>query len=463
MWWLKNIQLVSIIGESKSSRHRLSDFSTEKTNFMPNSPKNTSHGAVPADRPPSKRPTSAAQSTTTVASSSLATRPEFAVDINREARSKYSKNHPDNIAYRYIEGPIGKPLPPPTPATAHRRYTPVYKCSNRLLAKKWDDVAAQRHREKIASMKPAIDNKPPRKCSHLDMGLKKLRQEQEKSHRIQEENIILLNRMARQLQSPVGFTNVDSAYRVKAPPRKLNPQTRARERHAHEIDHENQLLVDRIQRSAPVYSREAWSEDRRRNLGYIANHSRYPEAYHEEFEREGVQLPYNQAIYVHHSGKRGGSSHRPEETREFLVDDDDNYELSSDDGDEDERARHVEVEAADESDSESRPAPSDTERTEASDAHDSGEARNAKQPLRGAWTDNDHEENARDDKPTPNRRPQSASPTRAAQMRPTAVESARAVVPTAYNTYRRSPEPRGKISGGKWSKSLRPALPTASS
>ncbi|KAJ3179408.1 hypothetical protein HDU87_003018 [Geranomyces variabilis] len=408
----------------------------------------TSHAAVPADRPPSsKRPTStSAQSTaTTVASSSIATRREFAVDINREARSKYSKNHPDNLACRNIEGPIGKPLPPPTPATAHRRYTPVYKCSNRLLAKKWDDVAAQRHREKIASMKPAIDNKPPRKCSHLDMGLKKLRQEQEKSHRIQEENVILLNRMARQLQSPVGFTNVDSAYRVKDPPRKLNPQTRARERHAHEIDHANQLLVDRIQRSAPVYSREAWTEDRRRNLGYIANHSRYPEAYHEEFEREGVQLPYNQAIYVHPTGKRGGSS-------------------DDGDDDEDEDSRHKGAGAADGSDSESRPAPSETDRIDANNAHDLGKPRNVK-PLKGAWTEGDHEDHPREDKPMPHRRPQSAGPTRAAQTPVTAVESARTVVPTAaaYNTYQRSPEPRGKIPGGKWSKSLRPALPTVSS
>ncbi|KAJ3008435.1 hypothetical protein HKX48_008540 [Thoreauomyces humboldtii] len=189
-------------------------------------------------------------------------------------------------------------LAPPTPATVHRRYTPVYKCSNRLLAKKWDDVAARRHREKIASMKPRIDNASPIKCTHLDQGLKKLRQEQEKAHRIQEENVILLNRMARQLRAPSGFSNVDSRYRLKEPLTKPPPNLHEREHKVHELEEANQLYVQRLEHAAPVYSREAWSDDRRRNLVYLANHTRYPEAYQEEFEREGVELPYNQARYI---------------------------------------------------------------------------------------------------------------------------------------------------------------------
>ncbi|KAJ3160232.1 hypothetical protein HDU86_001068 [Geranomyces michiganensis] len=432
---------------------------------MLNAPKNASNVAArDADRPPPKRPTSSAQSTSSAACS-LASRPEFTVDINRDARSKYSKSHPDNLAYRYIEAPLGKPLPPPTPATAHRRYTPVYKCSNRLLAKKWDDVAAQRHREKIASMKPAIDNKPPRKCSHLDMGLKKLRQEQEKSHRIQEENIILLNRMARQLQSPVGFTNVDSAYRVKEPPRRLNPQTRARERHAHEIDHANQLLVDRIEHTAPVYSREAWSEDRRRNLGYLANRTRYPEAYREEFEREGVQLPYNQAIYVKPSNRSG--SHRPETRGELLAEEDD-FELSSDGDQDDEDAGIERAEDGDGSDGESRPSPTGEERNEASNDHAAAREPRIAKFVKGAWTSDGHEEPLQGDKPartlgSASKRPQSASATRDAPLRATVVQSDHTVIPTAYKANRRSVEPREKIPGGKWAKSLRPPLPTASS
>lgn len=82
------------------------------------------------------------------------------------------------ISMGILANELPKKLPPATPGTVHRRYSPVYKCANRLLAKRWDDAANRRHREKIASMKPAIDNKPPQKCSHLDMRLKKIRQEQ---------------------------------------------------------------------------------------------------------------------------------------------------------------------------------------------------------------------------------------------------------------------------------------------
>ncbi|TPX62558.1 hypothetical protein PhCBS80983_g00339 [Powellomyces hirtus] len=231
-------------------------------------------------------------------SNSLSARPPFSVDtaISKSLRPKLDPFGLRSASASTVPGI--KPLPPPTPATAHRRYTPVYKCSNRLLAKRWDDTAARRHREKIASMKPAIDNKPPQRCSHLEMGLKKLRQEQEKSHRIQEENIILLNRMARQLQAPQGFSNIDANYHVKETHRKLPSNNRVKQKQAQELEQANQAMVERIAEQPPVYSREAWSEARRQNLVYFANHTRFPETYQEIFEREGVRLPYGQAQHL---------------------------------------------------------------------------------------------------------------------------------------------------------------------
>ncbi|KAI8818399.1 uncharacterized protein EV422DRAFT_508262 [Fimicolochytrium jonesii] len=210
------------------------------------------------------------------------------------------QSRPTSAAHRGLSPPLQstissiltnelpKKLPPATPGTLHRRYSPVYKCANRLLAKRWDDTANRRHREKIASMKPAIDNKPPQKCSHLDMRLKKMRQEQERANRIQEENLILLNRMARQMQAPRGFSNVDSKFQVKPMVQKPSPSSYAKRRQIEELQEANEVLHRRLASSHPVYSREAWHEDRRRNLIYFANTTKYPETYAQEFEKEGL-------------------------------------------------------------------------------------------------------------------------------------------------------------------------------
>ena len=59
------------------------------------------------------------------------------------------------------KAPIGlleEKLPDPTPHTAHKRYSSVYPCSSKLLAKKWDDATWKKHKEKIKTMKACIDN-----------------------------------------------------------------------------------------------------------------------------------------------------------------------------------------------------------------------------------------------------------------------------------------------------------------
>ncbi|KAI8903867.1 hypothetical protein EDD86DRAFT_95558 [Gorgonomyces haynaldii] len=61
-------------------------------------------------------------------------------------------------------------LPPPQKGHEHLRYTSVYPCSSKLLAKKWDDQARKKHIDKIKTMKPAIDNQPPQKPLHLIFG-----------------------------------------------------------------------------------------------------------------------------------------------------------------------------------------------------------------------------------------------------------------------------------------------------
>lgn len=57
-----------------------------------------------------------------------------------------------------LQGLLEEKLPAPTPQTAHKRYSSVYPCSSKLLAKKWDDATWKKHKEKIKTMKACIDN-----------------------------------------------------------------------------------------------------------------------------------------------------------------------------------------------------------------------------------------------------------------------------------------------------------------
>ena len=74
---------------------------------------------------------------------------------------------------------------------AHRRYDPVYPTANKLLAKIWDDNARRRHLAKLGSIKPNVDNLPPKVHVHLASRFKKTQQEEENNKKIKKENQIL--------------------------------------------------------------------------------------------------------------------------------------------------------------------------------------------------------------------------------------------------------------------------------
>ncbi|KAI8998392.1 hypothetical protein BC832DRAFT_565661 [Gaertneriomyces semiglobifer] len=185
-----------------------------------------------------------------------------------------------------------EPLPPPFPATAHRRYASVRPVTSLVLAKRWDDTAKKRHQDKIKSMRPAIDNKPPKRYSHLDHRAKAERAAQERAQQIQVENTSLLNRMARQLKVPKGFSNVDSQMRIKEHIKKPHPSARRKRDEQIHIQDANAWLLERITQRRPHYSRNEWMEERRKNLIYLANHTRYPETYLSEFSKAGVHLKF---------------------------------------------------------------------------------------------------------------------------------------------------------------------------
>ena len=51
----------------------------------------------------------------------------------------------------------------------HRAYQPTTAANNRLLKKRWDQRQYDLHRNKVADIKPQIDNKAPRTYMHMHL------------------------------------------------------------------------------------------------------------------------------------------------------------------------------------------------------------------------------------------------------------------------------------------------------
>ena len=55
----------------------------------------------------------------------------------------------------------------------HRAYQPTTAANNRLLKKRWDQRQYDLHRNKVADIKPQIDNNAPRTYMHMHLKVKR--------------------------------------------------------------------------------------------------------------------------------------------------------------------------------------------------------------------------------------------------------------------------------------------------
>ncbi|KAJ3176157.1 NACHT domain- and WD repeat-containing protein 1 [Irineochytrium annulatum] len=182
-------------------------------------------------------------------------------------------------------------LPPAAPGTAHRRYTALQPCANRLLAKKWDDAARERHRQKLATIKTYVDSRTPKKHSHLKLRLKRLQLEEEHLTEIHKNNVNLLNRMTRHMSAPQGFSGLNVDNTLKKPVPKPRPNERKKRDEKEQLEQTNLLLMQRVEAREANYHAESWEEERRTNLGYFQRITRFPEGYEKVLNREGVPPP----------------------------------------------------------------------------------------------------------------------------------------------------------------------------
>ncbi|KAI8853633.1 hypothetical protein BC829DRAFT_274066 [Chytridium lagenaria] len=255
----------------------------------PQPPPTSAPTAPAAEHPIATRPKTARTSTSRPRASERAK----SAPANRHDAPPASTAHiPSIIRPKSPDGPTPlSKLPPPAPGTAHRRYSSVYPCANRLLAKRWDDAARDRHRQKLATIKAYIDNTPPKRHGHLQLRLKKVQLEDENLGKIERENLILLDRMARQMSAPQGFSGIDPNYRLKKVVQKPPASERKKKEEQQQIEQANLMLMQRVEAREPHYHQELWDEERRTNLSYFQRISRFPEGYQHILDREGVPPP----------------------------------------------------------------------------------------------------------------------------------------------------------------------------
>ena len=119
-------------------------------------------------------------------------------------------------------------------------------------------------------MKPAIDNKPPKRHNHLRKNMKREQMMEERFAQIERENRLLLEKMSYIMQRDTQ-DNKCSALKYG---RSLNKAFRKRE--LQRITQENQAILRRIQAREPNYNHLDWEESRRKNEQYLRNIAEYP-------------------------------------------------------------------------------------------------------------------------------------------------------------------------------------------
>jgi hypothetical protein len=143
---------------------------------------------------------------------------------------------------------------------AHRR-------GNQVAARKYDEYCQRLHKKRIRTIKAAIDNKAPKRPSHLRKNLKREQMMEERYATIERENRLLLEKMSAIMQGGHGIDN-----RLKKPKNVGTSMNKSyRKKELQRITQENQAILRRIQACEPSLNRAVWEEDRRQNEKWLRN------------------------------------------------------------------------------------------------------------------------------------------------------------------------------------------------
>jgi len=143
---------------------------------------------------------------------------------------------------------------------AHRR-------GNQVAARKYDEYCQRLHKKRIHNMKACIDNKAPKRPTHMKKNLKREQMMEERYATIERENRLLLEKMSAIMQGGHGIDN-----RLRKPANVGNSMNKSfRKKELQRITQENQAILRRIQACEPSLNRAIWEEDRRQNEKLLRN------------------------------------------------------------------------------------------------------------------------------------------------------------------------------------------------
>jgi hypothetical protein len=83
-----------------------------------------------------------------------------------------------NIEDKDSGGKIAQKTEPMKDPFPYRHYPTLHVCSNRLLEMRWDRTLRNKHKKKLAMVKPNVDNSSPKPYKHLQLKPKKIQMEQ---------------------------------------------------------------------------------------------------------------------------------------------------------------------------------------------------------------------------------------------------------------------------------------------
>ncbi|XP_036427732.1 uncharacterized protein CFAP97D1-like [Colossoma macropomum] len=138
------------------------------------------------------------------------------------------------------------------------------------MRKIWDNHHYKYHMDRMANVKPTVDNKAPRTYLHCHLKMKKIQLEQERFMEIEKSNRLLLYRIAHTMAS--GGQDNWNEYKPKP---SVNADFRKRE--LVKMSLENQAILKRINMTKSVYDHKKWLTDYKVTGGYMSRLSRYPQ------------------------------------------------------------------------------------------------------------------------------------------------------------------------------------------
>ena len=140
-----------------------------------------------------------------------------------------------------------------------------------LATRKYNEYCQRLHQQRLKTIKAAIDNKPPKRPSHLKKNMKREQMMEERYATIERENRLLLEKMSHIMQGGNSIDNKNNSHKFAG---SMNKTYRKAE--LQRITRENQAILRRIQACEPCYNHLEWEESRQQNEEWLQNICEYP-------------------------------------------------------------------------------------------------------------------------------------------------------------------------------------------